>query len=83
MKIELDEAKLGALLRSGLIHPSDVRCLDVETKRALQKMCLSLCKPRNCINCNAQDQCAALISMMQLTSNLENITTNSESTIEN
>jgi hypothetical protein len=57
MKIEIQPEQMVALFRSGLIHPSDIKCLDPETKDMLKTLCLKLCSPDNCSKCDAQNQC--------------------------
>ena len=63
MKIDIKPEHLAALFRSGLIHPSDVRCLDQETKNLLKRLCLNLCQPVNCRHCDLQDQCGKSIDI--------------------
>lgn len=58
MKIEIQPEQLEKLFESGLIHPSDITCLDSETKSTLKMLCLQMCQPKNCKKCDVQDQCA-------------------------
>lgn len=57
MKIELETEQLALLIQSGMIHPSDIKCLDNETKKALKALCLKMCQPSNCIHCDARSHC--------------------------
>lgn len=57
MKIEINEQDLAKIFASGLIHPSDVKCLNQESKQALMDLCLQLCQPNNCQNCDRQNIC--------------------------
>ncbi len=57
MKIEITAQQLEKLFNTGLIHPSDIRCLDAESKQQLKTLCLQMCHPKNCIRCDAQRHC--------------------------
>ncbi|MDG6777938.1 hypothetical protein QCB44_04370 [Thiomicrorhabdus sp. zzn3] len=61
MKVEMDARVLEVLFKSGLVHPSDVRCLDHETKDAVKQMCLELCQPSRCHQCDRRMQCAHVV----------------------
>ncbi len=66
MKIEIQSEQMVALFRSGLIHPSDIKCLDPETKQMLKDLCLKLCQPDNCKSCDAQSYCQQEVSTLHL-----------------
>ena len=57
MKIELTPQQMQVLLASGLVHPSDIACLDLNTRNQLKDMCLKLCKPSHCAKCDVQSLC--------------------------
>ena len=57
MKIELTTQQMQRLLSSGLLHPSDIACLDLETRNQLKAMCLKLCQPSHCATCEMQALC--------------------------
>jgi len=71
MKIEIESEQMATLFRSGLIHPSDVKCLDSETKQALKGLCLDLCKPDQCKDCCAQGDCQQEVSRVHLSPNIK------------
>ncbi len=45
-------------MEAGFLHPSDIRCLDNETKSLLKLLCLKMCQPKNCHQCDLQSSCA-------------------------
>ncbi len=57
MKIEISQNHLIALLESGVIYPSDINCLDSETKSVLRELCIQMCKPKNCASCPSRSGC--------------------------
>jgi|GEM_PF-4614092 len=57
MKIELTPQQMQTLLTSGLLHPSDIACLDIETRNQLKTFCLKMCQPSNCARCEMNDLC--------------------------
>jgi len=58
MKIEIEPGQLAKIVEAGLLHPSEIRCLDKETKLLLKTLCLKLCQPKNCKQCDLQSSCA-------------------------
>lgn len=61
LQIELNQEQLEKLFASGLIHPSDVRCLNNESKETVKQMCLELCQPSHCHRCDRRMQCAQVV----------------------
>jgi len=57
MKIELTHQQMQTLLASGLLHPSDIACLDIETRNQLKTLCLKMCQPSNCARCEMNSLC--------------------------
>lgn len=66
MKVEINNQQLARLLQSGLIHPSDLKCLDYESKEMLKALCLKLCQPSNCKRCEAQSVCASHVNVVEI-----------------
>ena len=58
MKIEMNLTMMAKLINQGVITPSEVRCLDEDSKQQLRELCLDLCKPSQCSNCDAQSYCS-------------------------
>ena len=57
MKIELTPQQMQTLLASGLLHPNEIACLDIETRNQLKKLCLKLCQPSHCARCEMNSLC--------------------------
>lgn len=57
MKIELTPQQMQTLLASGLLHPSEIACLDIETRNQLKKLCLKMCQPSHCARCEMSGLC--------------------------
>jgi len=57
MNIELTSQQMQTILASGLLHPSDIGCLDLETRNQLKDLCLKLCKPSHCATCDMHGLC--------------------------
>lgn len=57
MKIQLTIKQMKALLGSGLLHPSEIACLDLETRNQLKFLCLKMCQPSHCAQCEMQTLC--------------------------
>jgi len=57
MKVKLTVEQMRRLLASGVIHPSEIECMDIETRNELKALCLKLCKPKQCQNCSMQTLC--------------------------
>lgn len=57
MKIEMDIKLLASLIQEGSLTPSQVRCLDEQSKQELRELCVKLCKPSQCVNCDAKKYC--------------------------
>ncbi len=58
MKIEMSLPMMAKLINEGVLAPSDIRCLDEQSKQELKQLCLELCKPSQCARCDAQQYCA-------------------------
>lgn len=61
LQIELSHEQLVKLFDSGFLHPSDVKCLNNQTKESVKQMCLQLCQPSRCYQCDRRDQCARVL----------------------
>lgn len=70
MKIEMNLSVMAKLINQGIITPSEVRCLDEESKQQLRELCLDLCKPSQCATCDAQLYCSKGIN--KKTTSVEN-----------
>ena len=57
MKVELSLTVMAKLFNQGLLTPSEVNCLDEQSKADLKKLCIELCKPENCAQCDAREYC--------------------------
>ncbi|MBN2866630.1 MAG: hypothetical protein JXK16_11545 [Thiotrichales bacterium] len=57
MKIELTPQQMQTILAAGLLHPSDIACLDIETRNQLKTLCLKMCQPSNCARCEMHGLC--------------------------
>lgn len=57
MKVELSLAVMAKLFYQGVLTPSQVNCLDEASKADLKKLCLDLCKPEHCAQCDAREYC--------------------------
>lgn len=57
MKIQLTIEQMQVLLASGLLHPSEVACLDLETRNQLKNLCLKMCQPSQCATCEMHTLC--------------------------
>jgi len=57
MKIQLTLDQMHALLESGVLHPSDIDCLDLDTRNQLKALCLKMCQPTNCARCQMHELC--------------------------
>jgi len=60
MNIHLTVEQMQRLLTSGVIHPSEIECLDLETRNELKALCLKLCKPKQCQRCAMQTLCQSV-----------------------
>jgi len=58
MKIDIRKAAIIKMIQSGLIHPSEIGCLDYESKALIKQICIEMCKPKNCLVCSSRDLCA-------------------------
>ncbi|MDX1348418.1 MAG: hypothetical protein R3189_09245 [Thiomicrorhabdus chilensis] len=61
LQIELSHGQLVELFNSGLLHPSDIKCLNSQSKESVKQMCLQLCQPNRCYQCDRRDQCARVL----------------------
>jgi len=57
MKVELSLSVMAKLFNQGILTPSEVNCLDEQSKADLKKLCIELCKPENCAQCDAREYC--------------------------
>jgi len=64
MKIDIELTQLASILESGLLHPSEIQCLDNKTKDLLKTLCLQMCQPKNCQQCSLQNQCSHSLTMI-------------------
>lgn len=55
LKVEIPLDIMQRLLEDGHLCAADVRCLDNETKKALQRLCLA-----NCARCLSESGCSGL-----------------------
>ena len=44
--LEIPAEKLSSLMAEGFIYPSDIRCLDLDSKECVQNLCLQVCTKR-------------------------------------
>ncbi|MEA1987725.1 MAG: hypothetical protein U9N57_00790 [Pseudomonadota bacterium] len=58
VQIQIDEKFLKELLSLNVLHPSDVTCLNNESRNLIREHCLALCVPRDCYKCSMQGLCA-------------------------
>lgn len=58
MKVEMSLPMIAKLVKQGILAPSDINCLDEQSKQELKQLCLELCKPNQCAQCDAQLYCA-------------------------
>lgn len=63
MKIEMSLPMMAKLINQGVITPSEVRCLDEDSKQQLRELCLDLCKPSHCAHCDAQNYCSKKLAL--------------------
>ncbi|MDX1352511.1 MAG: hypothetical protein R3254_05820 [Thiomicrorhabdus sp.] len=57
MQIEISPAVLKKMIQSGLVHPSEIGCLDFESKAMIKALCIKLCQPKNCAQCSSNGLC--------------------------
>ena len=73
MNIKLTIKQMKVLLASGLLHPSEIACLDLETRNQLKDLCLKMCQPSHCALCEMQTLCQKVHSSNPVSSrNLSN-----------
>ena len=58
MKVDIPKSVIIKMIKSRLIHPSEVGCLDYESKVLIKKICIEMCKPKNCLVCTSSNLCA-------------------------
>lgn len=71
VNISLDESQLARLFAAGVLHPSEVQCLDSASRDIVKALCLRLCQPKACRQCQNHLQCAAHWPMAQQTARVE------------
>ncbi|MBF6056778.1 MULTISPECIES: hypothetical protein [Thiomicrorhabdus] len=57
INISLDERHLSKLFEAGILHPSDLKCLDSASRDVVRALCLRLCHPKNCMQCEHLESC--------------------------
>ncbi len=57
INVSLDEQKLIRLFEMGVLHPSDLQCLDGASRDIVKQLCLRLCKPKECRQCEHLEHC--------------------------
>lgn len=57
VKIEISKNQLINILKSGVIYPSDINCLDSDTKTVLRELCIQMCKAKSCATCPSREGC--------------------------
>jgi predicted methyltransferase len=58
LQLQIPELVLQKLLKSGLIHPSEIICLNNESRDSIKSLCLNFCQPQSCRTCDMQNHCA-------------------------
>ena len=61
LQLQIPEQILQNLLKSGLIHPSDIVCLNPESRDVIKSLCLDFCQPRKCLSCDMRNECAETV----------------------
>ncbi len=62
MKIEIETEFLAELFAKGDLSPCDIVCLDEVSKQELRLLCLEMCKPNKCAQCDARSYCERSIT---------------------
>lgn len=71
VNIRVDEAQLAKLFAAGVLHPSEVQCLDSASRDIVKALCLRLCQPKACMHCQNHLQCAAHLAIVELPARVE------------
>jgi len=58
VQIQIPEKVLKELLKLNVLHPSDITCLNNDSRNLIKEHCLALCTPRDCYKCSMQELCA-------------------------
>ena len=62
-QIQLPEKVLKDLLTLNVLHPSDITCLNNDSRNLIKEHCLALCTPKDCYKCSMQALCASEFSL--------------------
>lgn len=62
VQIQIPEKVLKELLALKVLHPSDITCLNNDSRNFIREHCLAACIPRDCYKCSMQDFCAQNLS---------------------
>ncbi|WP_178862323.1 hypothetical protein [Thiomicrorhabdus cannonii] len=57
VNISLDEKQLAAIFAAGVLHPSELKCLDSASRDIVKKLCLRMCQPKSCHACENHHLC--------------------------
>ena len=63
VKIEIETDVLARLFAQGVLSPCNIACLDEHSKQALRQLCLEMCKPNNCAQCDARVYCEHSVTL--------------------
>ncbi|WEJ61608.1 hypothetical protein [Thiomicrorhabdus lithotrophica] len=63
VQIQIPEKVLKELLVLKALHPSDITCLNNDSRNLIREYCLALCTPRDCYKCSMQDLCGEELSL--------------------
>ena len=65
LQVQISDEVMQRLLVLGVLHPSEIKCLNAESRDVIKTLCLAFCAPKNCHLCDMRDKCCVPVNSEQ------------------